>query len=191
VSLQAVFQTGTSLYSAGSDANHHLAVFVADGGGWTPVSPGDGGAPNAGWGSSPTNYYIVTDTPALMHFSNGAVTTIPLPKTAYSVWGTSPTKVWVVGVDFVATIENDRAPTELVTGLFSATWGSVWAVNDSNVFFVGSDSACTGRIVRYDGTRFRSYPCLGTTNAMLSIHGAAVDDVWAGDMGGGIYHLNP
>ena len=74
---------------------------------------------------------------------------------------------------------------------FTMVYGIIELINFAhfNVFMVGSATGCPGLIARWDGTAVRR-TCVSSAT-FLSIDGTSLDDIWATDLDGGVWHYTP
>ena len=197
-------------------------IFHYDGTTWSEQSVQDGVTLFGLWGSSATDIYAVGSDPlgdfegqgAILHWDGAAWTATPPTGIGlgevilYSVWGTSPTDVFVVGEDFIG------APTALVAHFDGTGWNrfqlpemltrilfdvhgtsaqDVWAVgyNDLGFFDSGTRPSLRrhgavrklqdvqGIILHYDGTSWTETAIPERDVLFNGVWSAAADDVFA------------
>lgn len=102
-------------------------------------------------------------------------------KNLRGVWAASSSDVWAVGVEGTI-LRFDGTSWSRVTASDTLPFDAVWGSSPNDVWLTGSS-----RVVRWDGTSFRTFNLTGT---LLSVHGTSPTDVWASGENSPLWRYN-
>jgi hypothetical protein len=97
------------------------------------------------------------------------------------VWAASSSDVWAVGVEGTILRFNGVSWSH-VSSPDTLPYDGVWGSSANDVWLTGSS-----RIVRWDGSSFRTFSLTGT---MLSVHGTGPTDVWTSGENSPLWRYN-
>ena len=194
---RTVFKAGDDIYVAGTTfSGNQLQLYKrnpnADGG-WVNVTDIVAAGAVDGWGSSPETFSIVTSAAQLLqHSATGWSTPLTLNAMPRAVWGVIGGRVYYVGEsDMFGWVEGGGNLSSVPTGRTMGRWFSIWAPDEQNVFFVGTDAECPARVMKWLGTAFDTPVCLDDGGVATAVSGTSARDVWVGLSNGKLFHLSP
>jgi hypothetical protein len=200
------------------------SVLHWDGSSWSSASVGTTQSLYAVWGSGPNDVWAVSSPSAIFHttgFANGAAewsraTDIAdsvldvgsVGKPVRTIWGTSPSDVWVGGDPFVrrgssaswggwrsSVVDGGAAWTQASSSPITAIWGSgpgdIWVVGPASkgIASGGSSSAHTNGVIGADGVPMWTAFDTQSTDVLYAVWGSGPSDVWTVGERGTIRHV--
>ena len=189
VIMRGIWGTGNTLFAVGYNYKKPQDVVILEGNGktWTQVKPNYATIPNAVWGTSATNVYLVGG--ASMHRDAKGWTPI-YPTTGYcdyfnDVWGTGPNTVFFGGYR----AHNKGCVMKLSNGKFwkgqtlGGTVKALWGTSGTAPYAVGNK----GVVYRYDGAIWKAEE-IGTGIDLMDIWGTSATNVFIVGSYGAILH---
>ncbi len=141
-----------------------------------------GNVPNAVWGSSGRDVWIVGRYGSILHWTGTAWSSVASGTTANlnAVWGSAANNVWVVGDAGTVLRWNGSAWSAVMTGV-GEYFTTVWGTGPNDVWVAGYG------IYHWNGTAWATLPNPGMTT-LRGIWGSSASDVWAVGYNGVILH---
>lgn len=133
------------------------------------------------WAQGPNDIWAV-GTQSIARFNGASWSVMKGPQTGGSnyrgIWGLSSNEVWIS--DFQQAYRWDGSAWTAYAAPLPGYGFGLWAVDSRNVFMTGED----GNIVRFDGTRWRSYQNKASNQILYGIWGADIANIWAAGCNG-------
>src|SRR5512140_1354517 len=128
-------------------------------------------------GNSASDIWCVTEFGALLHYNGTSWVTAVQSSSANSIWSTSPSDVWAVGIigslgaSTGSILHYDGTKWSTLSNATTQPLNGVWGTSSSNVWAVG-----VGPTYHYDGT---SWSAVTTPQILGGIWGTSASDIWA------------
>lgn len=192
----------TDVWAIGFNGAWHF-----DGASWTPSVTPKGGALRAVWASDPHNAWAVGDPSTFTNPIAGAVLhwdgsswsvvttgTTNVMDTTFSVWGTSPSDVWIAG-ETTANSHDPYTPSGVLTHWDGSAWGApfvlpayspmaaVTATTPGDARAVGWG----GQLESWNGSAWEAEMLAGQYDAIWE---SGPSDIWAVGRGGVMAHFD-
>jgi hypothetical protein len=128
------------------------------------------------WGGSPSDIWAVGSQGTIRHFDGSSWKDVPSPlgaKDLLTLWGSSATDIWAAGDGL---IHYDGKAWTKQTGDLEGAY-SMWGTASNRIWA----SAGSGRVGRYDGTKWNIERPPGLAGGVYCVAGSSEQNVWAVD----------
>ncbi len=190
----SVWQAGTKTYAGGSEG---CLMVSPDWQRFDPPPEFNSFAVLAGAGTATDDFWVAGGdgtSGKLRHYTAGSWQDVIAPNNGLAAIAITPAgDVWAAGVNGLLVHVAPGGTVTYPNVDTNIAWNGAYAVGPQDVMFVGDNETkpnhgAVGRWTGDDGAIQITYP---TASGLNAVHGTSANDIWAGDLTGGIWHYAP